>query len=94
MSVPLLVAWLAEKKCEQLQVWVHRSPAGAAGPDQSMPAWPGDERLPGLVSCDEGGGELACLDAHKKLVEWLEGGQRPVAGLDDAWDLLLKDQTC
>ena len=93
MSVPLF-AWLAEKRCRQLQVWVHWSLAGAAGPDQSMPAWPSDERLPGLVSCNEGGGELACLGTYKKLAGWLESGQGLVAGLDGTWDLLLKDHAC
>ena len=40
-----------------------------------MTAWPGDEHLPGLVSCGEGGGELACLSAHKKTGEWFGGGK-------------------
>ena len=73
---------------------MHWSLAGAAGPDQSMPAWPGDKCLPDLVSCNEGGRELACLGAHKKPAEWLESGQEPVAGLDGIWDLLLGDQAC
>ena len=94
MSVLLLVAWLAEVKCWQLQVWVHRSLARAAGLDQSMPAWPSDKRLPGLVSCNEGDKKLACLGAPKKTAEWLGGGQRPVARLDSAWDLPLGDRAC
>ena len=84
MSVLLLVAWLAKIRCWQLQVWVHWSLAGAAGLDPNMPAWPGDKRLPGLVSCNKRGGELACFGAHKMTAKWLEGSQRPVAGCDDA----------
>ena len=59
-----------------------------------MPAWPGNKRLPGLVSHYEKGKELACLGTHEKLAEWLERGQGPFAGLDGAWDLLLGDQAC
>ena len=94
MFVPLSVAWLAEKRCQQLQVWVHWSPAGGAGPDQSIPAWPGNKGLPSLVSCNERGEELAFFGAHKKPAKWLGGVQEPVAGLDGAWDLLLGDRAC
>ena len=68
--------------------------SGAAGPNQSIPAWRNDKRLLGLVSCNEKNIELACLGAHKKHAEWLEGGQEPVAGLNGAWDLLLEDRVC
>ena len=59
-----------------------------------MPAWPGDERLFGLVSCNKGDEKLACIGAHKKTVEWLVGGQKPAAGLNNTWDLSLEDHAC